>query len=152
MYKLQQCNSLIDVITFIDENIDIDRLNKIRLMDYFELIKFKPTKINNSKNGKYPLYSSSKESKPVKYIDCYTINTNGENWIQLNKNGSVGYCFIRNGKFSITQDIYLLKPKNCINLDNNIKLLSLQISNMGFGFENKINTERLNNIEVYITV
>lgn len=121
-------------------------------MDYFELVKFKPTKINDSKKGKYPLYGSSKENEPVKLINNYNIDTNGENWIQLNKNGSVGYCFIRNGKFSMTQDIYLLKPKNDINLEENVELLTLQISNMGFDFGNKINRERLNDIYVYIMV
>ena len=153
---IKNCPSINELIKFNDEMFDFDESDTldIRLMDYFEQVKFKATKINDSSIGDYPLFGSSKDDEPVKYINEYTIDTNGEEWIQLNKNGSVGYCFIRSGKLSATQDVYLLKLKDeykdIINLEDNINLLSLQISNIGFGFGNKINSERLNNIHVCV--
>ena len=97
----------------------------------------------------------SKINKPIKYIDKYTIDTKGEKWIQLNKNGSVGYCFVRSGLFSLTQDTYLFKLKNeylhSIDLLTNTKILTLQLTNNGFGFDNKINADILKTLEVYIS-
>ena len=132
----------------------VNKLQKFKLMDIFEQVKFKSSTINDSSIGDYPLFGASKDDEPVKYIDKYTIDTKGAEWIQLNKNGSVGYCFVRFGKFTATQDIYILKPKDeyidYIDLNINTKILTLQLTNMGFGFGNKINNEKLNALEVYI--
>ena len=148
---INKCNSVEEILMLSSNN---NALNKIKLIDYFELVKFKPITLSKIENGLYPIYGSSKEDEPIKYINTYTIDTNGENWIQLNKDGSAGYCFIRNGKFSMNSHCLLLKVKNnykdVINLDDNINILSLQISNMGFGFDKAINNDRLNNIEVYL--
>ena len=46
----------------------------------------------------------------------------------------------------------LLKPTKEIDLNTNVKILTLQLTNMEFGFYKAINRERLNNIEVYILV
>ena len=60
--------------------------------------------------------------------------------------------FIRAGKFSLTQDVYLLKPTKAIDLNINVKLLTLQLTNIGFNYCNKINRDKLSNIEVYLLV
>ena len=90
--------------------------------------------------------------EPVKMIDKYNIDTNGEDYIQLNKDGSAGYCFIRNGKFSMNSHCILLKPIQKINLEINIILMTIQLTNMGFGFSNAINQTKLNDIELYLNL
>ena len=42
------------------------------------------------------------------------------------------------------------KHKKVFDLEDDIKFISLQISNMGFNFSHAINSERLNNIYVYV--
>ena len=135
---------------------------KYRLMDYFELVKFKPLKTNYEPENKekealiYPLYGASKYSKEIKNIDIFNIDTNGDEYLQINKvgDGGAGYCFVRSGKFSLTSNSSLLKLKdeykNKIDLKDNEKLLNLQLTNMGFGFEKVLNNERLNEIKVYL--
>lgn len=190
---LNDINDIIELLKFINSkyNINKDNYKLVNLMDYFELVKFKPIQIRytNEDDTKaiYPLYSSSMYSSPSKLIDVYNIDTsehvsridynNSNNsqeninkddrkddrkddnsnitykdYLQINKNGSIGYCFIRNGKFSLTQDVYLLKPTKPINLNENINILTAQLTNMNFGFDNKINEKKLKSIEVYMLV
>ena len=85
-------------------------------------------------------------------INKYNIDTNGEDYIQLNKDGSAGYCFIRNGQFSMNSHCSLLKPIHDLDLKINVQLITLQLTNMGFGFLNSINQTKLNNIELYLSL
>ena len=136
---------------------------KYRLMEYFELVKFKSTPSNyepDNKNKaalKYPLIGARKVNNGVvKFIDVYNIDTNGEDYLTLCKqgDGGSGYCFVHNGKFSLCSTMYLLRLKeeykNKIDLKVNAELLTLQITNMGFGFTKGINQERLNEIKIYL--
>ena len=94
------------------KNIGLNELNKVKLMNVFELVKFKPVKVSETENGEFPLYGASMFDEPVKYINKFNIKTDkNEYYIQINKNGSCGYCFLRTGKFSLTSDTTLLKLK-----------------------------------------
>ena len=148
--RIQNSKTLRELMNIIINNNDNNDYKLVKLLDCFQVVKFKTVNINDNKQGLYPLFSASMYGEPSGYIDNYTIDTNGEDYIRLNKNGSAGYCFICNGRFNMTAGCYLLKPIQKINLDINIKLLTLQLSNMGFGFSNPINIDKLNNIEVYM--
>ena len=54
----------------------------------------------------------------VKYIDKYDINTNGEYYLTLCKqgDGGAGYCFIHNGKFSLCSSILIFSSTNFLNV------------------------------------
>ena len=147
--NIQNSESIIDIFKLKFGSVNF---SKVRLMDYFELIKFKSIKISESNDGNYPLYGASMFDEPVKMIDEYNIDTNGEDYIQLNKDGSAGYCFIRNGKFSMNSHCILLKPIQDLNLKININVMTLQLINMNFGFSNAINQTKLNDIELYLNL
>ena len=151
VYEIKNINSFNELVEIL-YNIKSDNIQKVRLMDYFELVKFKPTILKNTSEGNYPLYGASMDRKPIKMISEYNIDSNGEDYIQLNKNGSIGHCFIRNGQFSMTQDVYLLKTIHDLDLKINVQLITLQLINMKFGFLNKINQTKLNNIELYLSL
>ena len=125
---------------------------KVKLADYFIPIKFKSVKVKETESGCYPLYGATINNEHVKMISEYNIDIGDDKFIQLNKAGSVGYCFIRTGKFSLISSVYLLKPKINLDLEVNIKLLSIQLSNMGFGFSNPITLSKLKNLEVYLKI
>ena len=140
---------------------DDDKLTEIKLMDIFEQVKFKSIPSNYEPNNKdmliYPLIGAKKVNNGiVKFIDIYNIDTKGKDYLTLCKqgDGGAGYCFVHNGKFSLCSTMYLLKLKeeyeNKIDLKINEKLLTIQITNMGFCFSRSINNERLNEIKVYL--
>ena len=151
VYEIKNINSFNELVEIL-YNIKSDNIQKVRLMDYFELVKFKPTILKNTSEGNYPLYGASMDKKPIKMISEYNIDSNGEDYIQLNKDGSAGYCFIRNGKFSMNSHCILLKLIQDLDLKINVQLITLQLINMGFGFLNSINQTKLNNIELYLSL
>ncbi len=151
-------NKLFNDFDCKDKNKDDckNNIKKVNIMQYFEIVKFKSVSINDTEEGEYPLYSSSMDEDATKYINKYNIDTKDENYIQINKQGSIDYCFLRNGKFSLTSSVLLLKPKDeykdKINLYDNVKLLTVQLTNMGFNYNNSLNIEKLNNIELYLNI
>ena len=149
VYEIKNINSFNELIEILYD-IKSDNIQKVRLMDYFELVKFKPTILKNTIEGNYPLYGASMDRKPIKMISEYNIDSNGEDYIQLNKNGSIGHCFIRNGQFSMNSHCFLLKQIQKLDLKINVQLMTLQIINMGFNYSNTINQTKLNNIELYL--
>ena len=149
VYEIKNINSFNELVEIL-YNIKSDNIQKVRLMDYFELVKFKPTILKNTSEGNYPLYGASMDRKPIKMISEYNIDSNGEDYIQLNKNGSIGHCFIRNGQFSMNSHCFLLKSIQDLNLNINVQLITMQLLNMGFNYFNLINLSKLNNIELYL--
>lgn len=160
---IRSCENIKDLLKSTYKNDNKHELEKIKLMDYFELVKFKPISSNyepktiDKKILKYPLIGARKINNGiVKYIDKYDIDTNGEIYLTICKqgDGGAGYCFIHNGKFSLCSSVNLLRLKeeykNKIDLNENIKSISLQISNMGFKFNNSLTIQKLNEIEIYI--
>lgn len=151
--NIESSSSLQNIFEYIINEKQINKsLHFVHLLEYFEIVKCKTLTINEKEEGEYPIYSASQNIEAVRYINEYTIDTKNEKYIQLTRNGSIGYCFVRCGKFSITQDNYLLKLKsdykNIIDLDINSKLLTIQISNMNFDYSNKLTKTRLQELEV----
>ena len=116
---------------------DINRIKKVKFTDYFEFIKFKSIPSNYDKEGEYPLIAAKKTNNGiVKYIDKYSFDTNNETFMTLVKNGDggSGYCFLYKGKIAISSSVYLLKPLKNIDLNENVKIITFQLTNMGFDF------------------
>ena len=78
-------------------NLKKENFKLVRFGDYFE--KVKPERIftireTNQNSGSIPLLSSTcRNNGIVKYINCYSIDLKEESLV-INKNGSVGYCFV----------------------------------------------------------
>ena len=95
-------NNLKNIIKTENSNIKY-----IRLMDYFEQVKFKPLlssyEPKDVNNCCYPLIGAKKiDNGVVKHIDVYSIDSGENDYISLCKqgNGGAGCCFIQRGKFS----------------------------------------------------
>ena len=127
--------------------MNIDKLNiikwiKIKISDYFEIVKVKPLKINECEDEEYPLISSSKVNNGIcKFINTYSIE--GE-YISVARNGSVGYSFYQSNKFSITTDIILLKPLKEIDYYLMAILLTEHLHSK-YSYSNKITNQKLIN-------
>ena len=154
--RIQKCETISEIMNMITgiENKDASKEKEIKVLDYFEIVKYKQVKLDYVKPGEYPLYGSTKDSEPIKYVAEYSIDTNGEKWLHINKIGSIGHSFVRQGKFALYQDAFILKlkdeHKDAINLDENIDIISFQFSNMGFNSINTLNTEKLNDLSIHV--
>ena len=132
---------LYDKVTNIDK-LNIIKWNKIKISDYFEIVKVKPLKISECEDGEYPLISSSKINNGIcKFINTYSIE--GE-FISVARNGSVGYSFYQSNKFSITTDIILLKPLKEIDYHLIAILLTEQLHSK-YSYSNKLTNQKLMN-------
>ena len=132
---------LYDKVTNIDK-LNIIKWNKIKISDYFEIVKVKPLKISECEDGEYPLISSSKVNNGIcKFINTYSIE--GE-FISVARNGSVGYSFYQSNKFSITTDIILLKPLKEIDYHLMTILLTEQLHSK-YSYSNKLTNQKLMN-------
>ena len=132
---------LYDKVTNIDK-LNIIKWNKIKISDYFEIVKVKPLKISECEDGEYPLISSSKVNNGIcKFINTYSIE--GE-FISVARNGSVGYSFYQSNKFSITTDIILLKPLKEIDYHLMAILLTEQLHSK-YSYSNKLTNQKLMN-------
>ena len=150
--NIQNSESIVDIFKLKFGSVNF---SKVRLMDYFELIKFKSIQSNYNVSGIYPLIAAKKINNGiVKYIDKYSIDTKNQEYITLVKNGDggCGTCFIHSGKIALSSSVYLLKPIQKLDLKMNVILMTLQLTNMGFGFSNAINQTKLNNIELYLSL
>ena len=130
---------LYDKVTNIDK-LNIIKWNKIKISDYFEIVKVKPLKISECEDGEYPLISSSKVNNGIcKFINTYSIE--GE-FISVARNGSVGYSFYQSNKFSITTDIILLKPLKEIDY-HLIAILLTEHLHSKYSYSNKLTNQKL---------
>ena len=133
--------------------IDRTKIRKIKFSDYFEKIKPERTftiRETNQNNGSIPLLSSTcRNNGIVKYITCYSIDLKEESLV-INKNGSVGYCFVHSGKIAITTDACVFK---CLNKSINLRVSSMFLTNQlrkQFNWSKKINDIRLKQLECYV--
>ena len=139
---------LYNKITNIDK-LNIIKWNKIKISDYFEIVKVKPLKISECEDGEYPLISSSKVNNGIcKFINTYSIE--GE-FISVARNGSVGSSFYQNGQISITTDIILLKPLKDINLHLMAMLLNYYLPSK-YSYNNKLTINKLMNEIIKIPI
>ena len=133
--------------------IDKTKIRKIKFSDYFEKIKPEITftlRETNKNSGPIPLLSSTCQNNGiVKHINCYSIDLKEESLV-INKNGSVGYCFVHSGKIAITTDVCVFK---CLNKSINLRVSSILLTNQlrkQFNWSKKINDIRLKQLECYV--
>ena len=133
--------------------INRTKIRKIKFSDYFE--KVKPERIftlreTNKNSGPIPLLSSTCQNNGiVKHINYYSIDLKEESLV-INKNGSVGYCFVHSGKIAITTDVCVFK---CLNKSINLSISSMFLTNQlrkQFNWSKKINDIRLKHLECYV--
>ena len=144
----------------IIQQINTKQFKQYKLNELFEEIKCKKYYEKYMTDGNIPLYSSSCIDKVLKYVNelSYDTELSEDEYIKhngvitINRNGSVGYCFRRKGKFAITQDVKLYKELNNIYLDDiNLKFISCQLHKI-FSFSNKITSYKFNDLNIYILV
>ncbi len=120
------------------------------IRDLFEIIipknprQLKWTQEEKNK-GIYPFITSSKfNNGETSKINEWKYNF--ENYIlTIAKDGSVGSCFVRNGKFSISSHCYILKPKIEISYKL-LKYIAFYITNKlskKYNFSRALNSSRL---------
>ena len=134
------------------KEIKIKEWKKLKITDYFEVVKIESKKIftiTETEDGDIPLISSSKLNKGIsKYINDFSVDIQ-EDFLTIAKNGSVGYCFVRNGKVAITTDVMVLKLKE--NKKTEIKdlhylsLIFTDYFSKNYNYSNKVNLTVLKN-------
>jgi restriction endonuclease S subunit len=112
----------------------------------------------NNNSGEIPVYASSKNEKSV--LGNIKDNLNGvkyyDDCLSWNRNGSVGYVFIRNHRFSTNEDhrAMLIKHENKDKLDR--KYLKYEIEKKlllnGFSFLNKCGVAKIKDVEIDIPI
>ena len=134
-------------------NLKKENFKLVKFSDYFEKIKPEITftlRETNKNSGPIPLLSSTcRNNGIVKHINCYSIDLKEESLV-INKNGSVGYCFVHSGKIAITTDVCVFK---CLNKSINLRVSSILLTNQlrkQFNWSNKINDIRLKQLECYV--
>lgn len=116
-----------------------------------EIKRVKNVKICDCDDGIYPLLSSTNENNGIKkYIDTYTYDTGKEEILSINRNGSVGFCFVQIGKLAKTADVMIFKFL-CNNINNYLLsvLLTQKLTSM-FNYSNKISWNRIKDIVIEI--
>ena len=134
------------------EKIKVKEWKKLKITDYFEIVKIESKKIftiTETEDGDIPLISSSKLNKGIsKYINDFSVDIQ-EDFLTIAKNGSVGYCFVRNGKVAVTTDVLILKLKeNKKSEFEDLHYLSLIFTDYfskNYNYSNKVNLTVLKN-------
>lgn len=112
--------------------------------------------INNK--GNIPVYASAKAENSV--LGYIKDNLQGvkyySNSLTWNRNGAVGYFFLRNGKFSTNEDHRVLltreKYSGRIDLVCMRYILETRIKELGYGFTNKLGSGKLGKVEITLPV
>lgn len=130
----------------IKQITSIKEWKTLKLSNILEKVKpIKIFKISESDKGKYPLISSKSTNNGItNYINDYSYYSN-ELYLSINRNGSVGYCFVQTGYIAITTDIILY---NIVDKSINPYLLSLLITNKFtqiYNYNNKLTIDKIFN-------
>ena len=130
------------------DDLKVKEWKQIKISDYFDIVKpNKIFKISQTEDGEYPLISSTSLNNGItKYINDYSIELN--ECLTIARNGSVGYCFYQTGKFGITTDIIIIKLKENLNLNLDLKLFSVLTTyylTKKYNYSNKISIDKLKN-------
>jgi len=108
--------------------------------------------------GNIPVYGCSKDgTSTLGFIKDNLKNVRYySNCISYNRNGSVGYFFYRQEKFSTNEDHRVLKLKDKyedkIDLEYMKYLLEIVIRELGYEFSNKLGKEKIRNIYIPIPI
>lgn len=115
-------------------------------------------KFCNQHKGKIPVYASSKdENSTLGFIQDNLKNVKYyENCLSWNRNGSVGYVFIRNHKFATNEDhrASMIKKEYKNKLDKLYLKFEIekQLFLNGFSFLNKCGVEKISGVEILIPI
>lgn len=141
-----------DVLTLFELH---DNFRKVKLNEIFEKVNGKSIKVSNitkqSDEYPYPIIGGGKFNNGISsYLDSYTYEASEQNplWT-IAKNGSIGTLFKQITSFNTTINSFALKP--LIELEDiNSLILTIQLTNMSFDFNNEINDTKFKKLEVYI--
>ena len=112
----------------------------------------------NKHKGNIPVYASSKNEESVLgYIKDKLINIKYyENCLSWNRNGSVGYVFIRNHRFTTNEDhrVFVIKKEFQNYLSNEYLkfVIELNLFKNGFSFLNKCGLDKIQPIRIQIPI
>jgi hypothetical protein len=112
----------------------------------------------NNNKGNIPVYASSKDEKSVLgYIKDNMPNIKYyENCLSWNRNGSVGYVFIRNQRFTTNEDhrAFLVKEQFVKNLSKEYLKFTIENNLLkdGFYFLNKCGLDKIKKVKIPIPV
>jgi hypothetical protein len=135
--------------------------HEVALRDIFD---FPPTnsKITkefcNNHKGNIPVYASSKDEKSVLgYIkDCMPNIKYYENCLSWNRNGSVGYVFIRDHRFTTNEDhrALVIKTEFVHRLSREYLKFIVEINLLknGFSFLDKCGLDKIKNVKILIPI
>ena len=122
---------------------------QVKLNELFEEIKCKKFTISKTTDGEIPLYGSSVKDECVKHVNEISYSSQDDDkLVRINKNGSVGYCFVCPNVFALTADVMLTRMKTNLTKQQ-LSLISVQLNNL-FDWGNKLNIDRFNNTCVYL--
>ena len=137
------------------EHLDPKRLQLVKLSEWFDRVK--PRKVfdvNNSDEGKIPLYNSGNVLNIIKYINDYSYNNqNNEQLLIITFDGNIYPIYDKIFAIRGHNDMHILKVlKENLNIELNSKLLQIQLFNIDFGFKNKITFDKIKDIDVYLYI
>lgn len=137
------------------------KIQKVKIGDLFDFPETNSKitkKFCNQHKGEIPVYASSKDEKStlgfiqdnLKNIKYY------ENCLSWNRNGSVGYVFIRNHKFTTNEDhrTLMIKEEHKDKLDKLYLKFEIerQLFLNGFSFLNKCGVEKISSVEILLPI
>lgn len=108
--------------------------------------------------GDIPVYGSSKNEGSVlgKIADNIPGVKYYQNCLSWNRNGSVGYVFLRNHRFSTSDDHRALVLKNCYKDKVNLLYLKFELERAlvlaGFSFMKKCGVSKIKNVEIRVPI
>ncbi len=132
---------------------------KIRVLFDFPETNSKITKkFCNSNKGSIPVYASSRDEKST--LGFIQNNLKGvkyyENCLSWNRNGSVGYVFIRDHKFTTNEDhrALIIKQKYYDKLDKLYLKFEIerQLFLCGFSYLHKCGVDKIKDVQILIPV
>ena len=139
-----------------DEN-DNCEWREVKISDVFELCKFKGFNTKILKDGEYPLIMSVSSNNGIqRYVDRYCVDTEELEYrngiITCPVTGSVGYCFVQQGKFCLSDNV---PPNTLIPLKEYWYLTTADLTKITFiltryfitkyNYSTKLNNTRLMN-------
>ncbi len=127
---------------------EIKQLSFDELFDFPTISSGITAKFIHQNVGKIPVYGSKKDGKPVGFIKDDLPNVKYfKNCLSWNRNGSVGYVFYRDHKFTTTDDHRPLEIKDLFRKDLDVSFLRYtvqnEIFNNGFAWGNKAGVEKI---------
>ena len=157
-----------NILSFKDEVLELTQKKKsnIKLKEVFieDLFDFPSTnsKITkefcNLNKGNIPVYASSKDENSVLgHIQDNMPNIKYyENCLSWNRNGSVGYVFVRNHRFTTNEDhrAFIIKKEYEKSLSKEYlkEIIELTLLKDGFSFLNKCGLDKIKLVQILIPI